>query len=183
MKRTLFAAISVMSLIALPVFAFAMSHGDHSGHEKMDHGKMEMKADDHSGHDHSMHEKMDHGEGMMSGMLMLGNVDQDGVRAMAHIKAYDDAAMMKMQKMGMSATHHFMVMFADIASGKPISDGMAAVKVTPEGGEASDAVKLMKMEDGYGADITVQAGKPAKITVGTRIYDEKKRQFEFDFSN
>jgi len=165
MKKYPVVFVVVLIVVSLPLMAAAMSHEKEGGHGQ------------------SIHEKMENSGGMMEGMMMLGNVDQDGVRAMAHIKAYDMAAMEKMQSMGMSATHHFMVMFVDIASGKPINDGMAAVKVQPEGGKASKTVKLMKMNDAYGADITVPAGKPVQITIGTKIKDEKKRQFLFEFAN
>lgn len=181
MRRHVVLGITLMFVCSIPLTAMAMSHEKQEGH---DHSMHDMKMDDskHGSSDHSMHEHMEHGGGMMEGMMMLGNVEQDGVRAMAHIKAYDMATMEKMQKMGMSATHHFMVMFVDIATGKPINDGMAAVKVQPQGGEASDAVKLMNMDGGFGGDIIVPAGKPATLTVGTKVRDEKKRQFEFELA-
>jgi len=112
-------------------------------------------------------------------MMMLGEASEDGVSAMGHVKAYDSKAMESMAKMGMSATHHFMVFFKDQQTGKAVTEGTVAVKVESDDHEGKP-VKLMQMGEGFGADIAVPQGHEAKLKIGTKLADGKKRQFEFE---
>jgi len=163
--------ITLTVLVALPLTAAAMQHGDHNG--SMDHSNMEnhQGAMDHGsmGHD---------GMAMKGDMIMLGDAEQDGVKAMAHLKDVKDA----MAKMGMKTTHHIMVMFVDQASGKPIDSGNAAVKVKGADGKESEPVKLMGMQGHFGADIELPGPGQYHFTIGTKLADGKKRQFDFDFT-
>jgi len=184
MKKLLVTATILIFAAAFPLMA-AASSGEHEGHEhKMEH-KMDMDHDGHhEGMEHGDHGHMDHGK-MMGDMVMLGNDDEDGVKAMAHLKVYDDAAKASMAKMGMTSTHHFMIVFADDKSGTPVTEGMAAVKVKAKDGEAGKAVKLMPMKmdmgTGFGADITLPGPGEYEIKVGTKLADGKKRQFKFEY--
>jgi hypothetical protein len=148
----------------------------------MDHSKMDMDHKDHGSmnHDHSKmdHSKMDHSN-MAGEMVMLGSVEEDGVNAMGHIMAYDAEKIAAMEKMGMSATHHFMVYFKDVKSGKAVTDGTVALKVKA-GDKESEATRLMLMGEGFGADINVPAGEKAELKVGSKLVDGKKRTFEFE---
>jgi len=159
-------------LVALPLAALAMQH--EAGGSGMDHGKMDMdkgKMDMDKG-------EMEHGGMMMEGnMAMLGDAVEDGVKAMAHLKDVKDA----MAKMGMKTTHHLMVMFADADSGKPIDAGMAAVKITGPDGKESEAIKLMGMQGHFGADVALAGPGAYHFSIGTKLPDGKKRQFEFDY--
>lgn len=126
---------------------------------------------------------MDHGmnhesTALEGDMIMIGDAVQDGVKAMAHLKDVGEA----MQQMGMTTTHHIMVIFADLKTGKPIETGSVAVKVTGPDGEKSEPVKLMGMQGHFGGDITLARPGQYHFVIGTKMVDGKKRQFELDFT-
>lgn len=148
--KKLFGTFLGIMFLAFPLTVFAaMEHG--MGHEAMD---------------------------MNGNMIMVGDAEQDGVKAMAHLK--DVAA--AMQKMGMQSTHHLMVMFVDQKTGKPIESGNAAVKVTGPDGKKSEPIKMMGMQGHFGADITLAQPGKYHFAIGTMLTDGKKRQFDFDFT-
>lgn len=196
MKKVLATTMMLIFTAVFPLLAVASS-GEHKmamDHSKMDmdhgdheHGKMDMDhGKDHEGHDHGDMHDMDHGQMQMAGgMVMLGNDDEEGVKAMAHVKVYDESSKASMAKMGMTSTHHFMVVFADDKSGQAITEGMAAVKVKAKDGEAGKAVKLMPMKmtmgTGFGADVTLPGPGEYEFKLGTKLADGKKRQFKFEF--
>jgi len=155
----------------LPSAALAMSHEDKPMEHQMD---MQHKMDTGS----SMHEKMMEKGGMdMHGdMMMLGEETVDGVKAMAHLKDVHEA----MSKMNMTQTHHFMVMFMDTA-GKPVDEGLVAVKITDPAGQTGDPIKLMGMQGHFGADVALSQPGKYVFEVGTKLQDEQKRQFEFQY--
>lgn len=120
----------------------------------------------------------------MSGMgmandksIMLESVEQDGVMAMPHLADVREA----MAKNGMKETHHMMVMFTDSKTGKPLTEGAAAVKVTDPAGVTSEPKKMMLMGDGFGADISLAAPGKYSLEVGTKLGDAKKRVFTFTY--
>jgi hypothetical protein len=165
MQRILTATLAALFTLLLPLGALAMSHekGENAGH---DHGKMEgMK-------------QAAHGTMKMEGdMAMLGEQTEDGVKATAHLKDVKAA----MAKMGMSETHHFMVMFMDTTTGKPIESGTVAVKIKGPKGEEGKPVELMGMDGHFGADIALNGNGEYEFKIGTKLPDGKKRQFEFKF--
>jgi len=110
--------------------------------------------------------------------IMLPMTEVDGVSAMAHLKDIKAA----MAKMGMTATNHFMVMFTDLKSGKQLTDGMAALKITNPAGKAGSPIMLMAMEDAFGSDITLDKPGLYKLDVGTRLNDGRKRVFHFTYT-
>ena len=179
MKRKLTLVLAVLFALATPIAATAMSHekSEHDMHDKMkheghgDHGSKEM---DHSGHDHGAHDGM----AMEGDMVMLGDATASGVKAMAHLKDVSEA----MSKMGMETTHHIMVMFADTASGKPIEEGVAAVKITGPDGKTGAPIKLMGMQGHFGADVTLAQKGEYTFEVGTKLKDGEKRQFTFNYT-
>lgn len=185
MKKLHSLIVILVLLLAVPLASQAMSHGK----GEMDHDKMDMKHGEQSKMDHGKmkmdhdkkemdHGKMDHGGMDMSGdMIMLGDATEDGVKAMAHLKDVGAA----MAKMGMPSTHHIMINFVDLASGKPIESGVAAVKIEGPNGELSEPVKLMGMQGHFGADIELPVAGEYEFKVGTKLADGKKRQFEFKF--
>ncbi|ORJ60503.1 hypothetical protein [Geothermobacter hydrogeniphilus] len=180
---------TVGKLVLIAVFMLtlplaAMADGNHGKKMDMDHGSMKgMK-----GMDHDKMKGMDHGDmkGMkMDGdMIMLGNDSDEGIKAMAHAKVYDQAGRDALAKMGMNSTHHLMLMFTDEKTGKPVTEGKVAVKVKREGGEESKPVMLMAMKmgmgAGFGGDISLPEKGEYEIKVGTRLADGKKRQFKFE---
>jgi hypothetical protein len=94
---------------------------------------------------------------------------------MAHLKDVRDA----MAKMDMKETHHFMVMFMDTTTGEPIEQGSAALKIVSPSGKEVGTVKLMGMQGHFGADIALSEKGKYEFTVGTKLADGEKRQFEF----
>jgi hypothetical protein len=139
-------------ILLLPLTAFAASH-EHGTMKGMDHGSMAKDG----------------------AMIMVGDDTEDGVKGMAHLKDVSAA----MSKMGMDATHHFMVLFADVKSGKPITEGTAAVKITGPDGKAADPVRLIAMEGHFGADVVLKQKGEYSFEVGTKLPDGQKRTFEF----
>jgi len=174
-KVSLLFAIAI--LFTVPALALADCG---SCNHKMDGGQK--MAATHEGHGDMDHSKMEHGsQGMhdnmsaAGGMIMLGEQSMHGVKAMAHMKDVGAA----MSKMGMKTTHHFMVMFNDEKSGKPIESGKVAVKITSPDGTVGEPLELMGMQGHFGADVTLD--KPGKYAfqVGTKLADGEARQFSF----
>ncbi|ALC16645.1 hypothetical protein DSOUD_1873 [Desulfuromonas soudanensis] len=162
MKKRWTVFFTVLLTVGLPFAAVAASH-EHD-HGSMNHEKME-------GMNHS-------GMAMTGDMIMLGDDSEEGVKAMAHLKDVQEA----MAKMGMAQTHHFMVMFMDAESGKPIEAGTVAVKIKGPSGSEGEPVKLMGMQGHFGADIALAKKGEYKFKLGTKLADGKKRQFEFEFT-
>ncbi len=110
--------------------------------------------------------------------IMLPMLEVDGVSAMAHLKDIKAA----MAKMGLTATNHFMVMFTSQKSGKQLTDGMAALKITNPAGKISPPVMLMAMNGTFGSDITLTKLGLYKLDVGTKLTDGRKRVFHFTYT-
>ena len=174
MKNLTIAFLTMFLVLSLPVLALSASHGDqdmHKGHKmNMDNAK-EKAHDMHKGHD-------------MSGddFVEAGKDTQDGVVATVKIKTYDEETVNKMKAMGMAATHHVMVFFADEKSGDAIVAGKAALKVKGSGDDSAKPAMLMLMGNGFGTDVNLE-GMMITFEIGTKLEDGKKRQFEVGFHN
>lgn len=112
--------------------------------------------------------------GSHDGLAPLGEETVDGVKAVASL----GDVRKEMAAAGQPMTHHLQVLFSDPTTGKMIEAGTAAVKVTTPSGEVLPALVMPGMEGHFGADLTLAAGN-YKFSVGTRLADGKKRQFEF----
>ena len=166
--NTLILTLAVLVMLPLAVTpAVAMQQMDSSS--GMDHGSMNM--------DHGKMNMQHSGMNMEGDMILLGDATQGGVKAMAHLKDVHQA----MARMGMKTTHHLMVMFADLATGKPIDTGMAAVKITGPNGETAGPIKLMGMQGHFGADIELPEPGQYHFAIGSKLADGKQRQFDLDF--
>jgi len=84
-----------------------------------------------------------------------------------------------MTKMGMKTTHHFMVMFNDEKSGKPVESGKVAVKITGPDGTVTGPMELMGMQGHFGADVILDKKGEYKFQIGSKLADGTSRQFEF----
>lgn len=166
MRRQMNILIVTLFTFALPLVGAAAEMHEHDKTESMEQ-KMEHSAV--PGTEHGEHGKM------MEGMLMLGEQTVDGVKAMAHLQDVKAA----MARMGKKETHHFMVAFADTATGKQISYGAAILRIKSPSGQEGEAVRLMAMEGYFGADITLAEKGVYTLTLGTKVGGEKRRQFEF----
>lgn len=170
----------IASLCTALVFTFcggamaAQSGQDHSGHGQP------AKAADHSAHGQPAkaveHQSMA-GHAVMGGMVMLGEVTQEGVKAMAHISDIGAA----MAKAGRKENVHFMVMFTD-AAGKPVSQGTVALRLTAPGSDKPGApIALVPMGGQFGGDLALSAKGAYRMEVGTMLADGGKRQFVFNY--
>lgn len=127
-------------------------------------------------HDHA---KMTQAEqGAAGAMIKVGQQPVDGVQGTAHLKDVRAA----MAKMKLKQTHHFMMLFADEASGKPIEAGSVALKITDPSGTQGKAVRLVAMAGHFGADVELTQPGDYTFTVGTRLADDKTREFEFTYT-
>ena len=111
MQRRLL-VFSVLALLVLPLQGLAQTH---SGHNAAPPAKATTSG---------------HGAMMQGGAIMLEEVTDAGVKAMVHLM--DTGAMMA--KMGKKENYHFMIMFTDLATGKAVSQGSVALKITVPGG-------------------------------------------------
>jgi opacity protein-like surface antigen len=112
--------------------------------------------------DHSDHGSMDMGHGDHS-MMAMGDVAHqevvDGVKATFKVMSMKDQMKgMEMPK-GMKETHHIMVEFQDVKTGKALTEGDVKVKV--QGPDKTELTKdLMGMQGHFGADFDLsQKGK------------------------
>ena len=186
--RTLFIGMTmVTTLLVLVATAGAMEHSSSTNHGSMDmnHGSMDMNHGsmdmDHGKMDMNHGQmNMEHGSmSMQGGMIMLGNETENGVEAMAHLKDVREA----MSKVGMTGTtHHLMLKFKDQATGKPIDSGTVAVKIQGPDGKEMPPVKLMGMMGHFGADVDLETPGTYHFTVGTKLADGTKRQYEFSYT-
>ena len=141
--------VVMMAMMLLPTLTIAMQHGGHGG-----------------------------GMSMGGSMIMLQDVEVDGVMASGHMLDVKE----KMAEHGMSMTHHFMVGFMN-AEGDGLSKGQVALKVQSPDGSVSKPIRLMGMSNAFGADITLdQQGKYA-FMIGTKLDDGRTRTFKMHYEN
>ena len=187
MKRLTIAIMTLVLAMGMPMIAVAMDHSEH-GKEMADdmkqHGDMEHSDQGkHKGHDMEkmdMSKDMAHDMGAKDGdFVEIGKDTQEGVIVTAKVKTYDEKTMATMATMGMSATHHVKVFFADEKSGEAVTSGKAAIKVK---GKDAKPTMLMQMGTGFGGDVSVGEGM-FTFEIGTKLEDGKKRQFSIMFHN
>lgn len=159
MKKQLF-TICLVTLLTLPGVLFAAEQ-EHSMAGMGDMAGMDMSS------------KGD----MLKGMATVGEQSVDGVKAVFYLKDIKEA----MAKMGMKATHHLMVHFLDAKDGKTVSAGSAAVKVKGPDGVEEPALKMMGMQKDFGVDVMLNQKGTYLFTVGTKLADGSKRQFELKY--
>ena len=163
MKRLTLAMIALVFAMGMPMTSFAaMDHGSH--------GKTTAKDMKHDGHD--MGQQKDD-------FVEIGKDTQTGVVATVKVKTYDEKTLASMKKMGMDATHHVMVFFADEKSGNEITKGKVALKVK---GQNANPAMMMLMGTGFGSDAKLKDGMYT-FEFGTKLEDGKKRQFSIMFHN
>ncbi len=151
MKKKLLQLISVLMFLVLVVGVQAKEA------ETMDHGAMA-------------------GMDMGGGEIMLPEAMVEGVKAMAHLLDTSKA----MAEAGMSMTHHLMITFTDLATGKAMDSGVVAVKVVDPAGKKHDAVEMMAMEGSFGADVALSQKGKYVFEVGTKLNNGENRQFLFE---
>ena len=178
MKRFTFAMMALVFAMSTPMIAAAaMDHGSHDKEmsKDMDH---DMKMDKDKAMDHDMHKG--HDMAAKDGdFVEIGKDTQNGVVATVKIKTYDEKTLATMKKMGMDATHHVMIFFADEKSGDEIAGGKVALKVK---GQDAKPTMMMLMGKGFGGAVSL-SGMMFTFEIGTKLEDGKKRQFSIEFHN
>jgi hypothetical protein len=150
--------IAAALVLAAPAAFAAMDH-DHDS-MPMDHGSM----------------KMDHDGGMMAMGTMAHEEVVDGVKATFRVIDIQK----KMKEMGMTETHHIMVMFKDVKSGRQLGEGVVKLKVT--GPDKSEQVKdLMGMEGGFGSDFSLPKKGKYDVMAKFKLSDGKVRSVKFRY--
>ena len=177
MIRLMVTAIALAALFCLPLAAMAMdghahgAQGQESAVETNHHG--EMTHNDH-GQPHDMHK--DRGGVVSDGsMIIVGESVSKGVRGMAHLKDVSAA----MAKMGLLATHHFMIAFVDEATGEQIETGTVALKITNPDAKVGETIELVGMDGHFGADVILDMPGEYHFKLGTKLADDVNRKFHF----
>lgn len=152
MKKKLLQLTCALFFLVLAVGAQAMEHAT-TEHDTM--AGMEMGGDE----------------------IMLPEATVDGVKAMAHLLDTRKA----MAEAGMPMTHHLMISFTDLATGKAMGSGMVAVKVVDPAGKKQEPVQMMAMEGSFGADVALSEKGKYVFEVGTKLGNGEKRQFLFEY--
>lgn len=152
MKKKLLQLLSVLLFLVLAAGAQAMEHA------AMEHDAMA-------------------GMEMGGGEIMLPEVTVAGVKAMAHLMDTGKA----MAEAGMSTTHHLMIAFTDVATGKAMDSGLVALKVVDPAGKKQEAAQMMAMDGSFGADVALSEEGKYVLEVGTKLGDGEKRQFLFEY--
>jgi hypothetical protein len=111
------------------------------------------------------------------GMITVGEQTVDGVKAIVYLNDVKAT----MAKMGMKETHHLMVHFYNAKDVKTIEEGVVAVKIKGPDGKEGKAIKMIGMDEHFGADVVLDQKGAYIITAGTQLADGVKRQFEFKY--
>lgn len=156
-KKQLMMSLMLMLLIPATVMAMDNNAMDHSSMDSASMNKMDM-----SGMDHSMDD-----------MMMLGNEEVDGVKAMFHLSDVKTV----MAKAGQPFTHHLMVNFVDVKTGKSIEAGKVAVKVKTPADVEGKPQMLMGMDGHFGVDLILDQTGTYQFKIGSKLADGKKREF------
>lgn len=139
------------------------------------------QGSDHSGHGAAPkstptpHDDSHGGMQLGGDMIMLDTVTTDGIEAMAHLQDLRKGATHD------GATHNFMVGFKAIDKGTAITAGRAAVKVTAPDGQTGSAITLNPQDGFFRGDIVLKKAGKYKFVVGTKLSDDKTRQFSFAY--
>lgn len=149
----------VLMLLLIPGVVLAMEHDMSTPKDNaIDHSKMENAEANHN----------------MDGMIMLGSEEIDGVKALFHLTDVK----MEMMKAGQPFTHHLMVNFIDVKTGKAIEDGRVAVKMTTPDNIEGIGQMMMGMDGHFGVDLVLAEKGTYNFKIGTRLMDAKKREFQ-----
>ena len=158
LKQTI---VSLILLMVFPVAALASAAHDH-------------------GHGHDANDGAGHHDGMSADgkMAIVGSMSSKGVKGMAHIKDVKET----MAKMGMKATHHFMIAFVDEETGEQIEKGKVALKLINPNAK-SETIELIGMDGHFGADVTLDMKGEYHFKLGTKLEDGTKRKYHFHYVN
>lgn len=153
-KKISWAALFIVSGILLATSTMAMDK--HEGHN-MDGGMAPMQD-------------VQYGKAIMT---LPGEQEIDGVKGMFHLMPIDP----KVLPAGHKATHHLMVMFNDVKTGKSIENGTVAVKITTPDEVVAAPLKMMGMQGHFGVDVNLDKPGVWHFRIATKLADGKVRQY------
>lgn len=165
--KCIFALLTIF-LLTLGTAHAALAQG--SGHEG--HGTKTNETP-------AAHEGSHEGMQMETGgaMMMLGTATTDGIKAMAHLKDLHPGA----EKHAADVTHNLMLAFEAQDKSKSVTQGRVAVKVIGPDGKTGSAITLNPKAGFFNADLTLHAPGKYTFLVGTKLSDDKARQFSFSY--
>jgi hypothetical protein len=155
MKKMVLILAAATFAVSSPLMAMDHDHGS------MDHGSM----------NHGDHSMMSKGDVAHQEVI-------DGVKAT--FKVMDMQEQMKGMDMpkGMKETHHIMVTFTDVKSGKALTEGEVKAKV--QGPDKAEQTKdLMGMQGHFGADFDLSKKGKYGVMAKFKLKDGKVRQTKF----
>ncbi len=115
----------------------------------------------------------------LGNMKKIGNMITLGVEANAYITVTDPKA-------GQKATHKIVVTFANKKSGVAVQKALVGIKHRRLYGSVSEPVWMLSTTDQpelFIADVTLERKGTYLFIVGTKLDDDKKRQFTFQYWN
>lgn len=161
---------SLLTIFMLTMGAAHLALAQDSGHEG--HGANTHKTPPAQG---SGHEGMQMETG--STMIMLGTATTDGIKAMAHLQDLHPGA----EKHAAAVTHNLMVAFEAQDKGNAVTQGRVAVKITGPDEKTGSAITLNPKAGFFNADLALHMPGKYTFLVGTKLSDDKARQFSFSY--
>ncbi|WP_303721788.1 hypothetical protein [Malonomonas rubra] len=110
---------------------------------------------------------------------MLGANEVAGVKSVAYL---NDVRKL-MAKYGLQKTHHIMVTFKEISSGKFLENGKVEITVMRPDGTIAKTVSLLAMDGSFGADINLDRKGKYNFEISASLADGVKRLFKYQFVN
>jgi len=113
----------------------------------------------------------------LSSMKLVGEMTTTGVSASAYIVAIGPND-------NLTATHKVVVTFANEKSGVPVTKGQVGIKHRKLFGATSEPVWMKPMPDQpelFVSEISLKKRGTYLFIVGSKLDDDKKRQFTFEF--
>ena len=113
----------------------------------------------------------------LADMRLVGEMTTIGVRATSYIVVIDSGE-------NSDVTHKIVVTFVNEKSGVPLAKALVGIKHRKLFGDASDPVWMHSSPDQpelFVADLSLQQRGTYLFIVGSKLEDDKKRQFTFEY--
>jgi len=121
---------------------------------------------------------MDHGTGMMAHGTVIHEEVVDNIKAIFSVTDIKESMQGMELPKGMKETHHLMVAFTDVKTGKVLATGEVKAKLlAPD--KAEQVKDLMGMEGHFGADFDLSKKGSYGVMVRFKVGDQKVRTVKF----